>query len=155
MNPRRAAQVIDVLRAPRMFIPTEQDYGASHEPWLAKTEHGLITGERHALLAQDGQYMAGAEVFRLDSDDPSIVDARNISVNPDYRGRFFGAFLVRNVEHLAILMYPEVTTMRVDTKLTNEDMLSFLERQGYVQQALADLYGSGKMDVILYKTVQH
>lgn len=153
VNPSQAAKVIDVLRAPRLYIPTEADYGSHHEPWLAKTEYELTSGTRHALLIEDEIGSAGVGIFRIDSDNPDVVDFRNISIDPRVGGRRFGSFLVRNVEHIASFTYPEATTLRVDTKHTNSDMIAFLERQGYVRQSMSDLYSSGKLDIILQKPI--
>ena len=153
MNPARAAKVMDVLRAPRLWIPTYEDYGASVEGWLGKVEQELIDGKRHALYAQVGRQASGTVVWRPDIDDTSMIDIRNISIDPQVKGRYFGAFMVRNVEQLAREQYPNASTVRVDTKATNIDMLAFLARQGYSQQGTFDLYNSNKSDVILHKSL--
>lgn len=42
MNPENAARIMDCLGEPRLWIPTEEDYGPLHGKWLEKIEHRLI-----------------------------------------------------------------------------------------------------------------
>lgn len=155
MNPSNAARVIDVMAGERFGIDTAKDYGAEqHQAWLGKTEVRLINNEAHALLAKVGLVAVGAIVFRLDPDDPKKVGIRNLSVDPTYWGRSFGTFLLDNAEHLAGEYYPEATTLDIDTKSTNLDMLGFLiERGGYTPRGIKDLYGSGP-DIMLHKPLR-
>ena len=153
MNPRNAAGVIDVLRAPRLWIPTVADYGARHGEWLGKVEHGLIDGTRHALHARVGRQSVGAIVYRPNESDLRIIDIRNISIHPDVKGRRFGTFMLRNIEMLAQEQYADVERFRIDTKATNTEMLSFLSEQGYGLTSVSDLYGDGKPDVVLEKSL--
>ncbi len=150
MNPARAAKVIDVLRAPRLWIPTQQDYGADHEVWLEKVEAELAAGKRYALHAQMGRRSVGVIIWRPNT-QPRTVDIRNISVSPEVRGRYFGPFMLRNVEYDIHKKYPDVKEVRVDTKTTNTEMRAFLGRQDYIEVGVEDLYDSGKPDVILQK----
>ncbi len=150
MNPKNAAQVVDHLRQPRLWIPTEKDY-PMHAAWVEKTEAELVSGSRHALLAKFGRAVAGAIVFRPEPDEPTTVDIRNISINPDFRGRHVAAFTLRNAEFVAREHYPETSQYTVDTKLTNHEMLAFLESQGYTPVEIVDLYSSGTPDVVLSK----
>lgn len=155
MNPAQAARVMDVLRAPRLWIPTEQDYGdTTHKAWLAKVEQELVDGNRYALHAQMGTQSIGAVIWRPRASEPNVLDIRNISIHPDVKGRYFGAFMLRNVEWLMLENYPDATRIEVDTKTTNADMLSFLARQGYEVTGINDLYDSGRPDVLLRKTIK-
>ena len=152
MNSRNAAKVADVLREPRLWIPTNEDYGAKqHQEWLEKTEAELVEEARFALLAIDGMKSRGAIVFRPDPDDETVMGIRNISISPETRGRLYGSFMLRNVEYAARQMLPRVETFEVDTKATNDEMLAFLAGQGYEQANVRDLYDSGKPDVVLRK----
>ena len=152
MNPSSAAQVAGHLRRPRLWIPTEEDYGSrQHAHWLEKTEAELISGDRSALLATFGRVAAGVIVLRPEPDHPEIIGIRNISINPDFTGRHVAAFALRNAEFLAREAHPEATEITIDTKVTNHDMLSFLKSQHYSPREIVDLYQSGKPDVVLSK----
>lgn len=152
MNRRRAAQAIDVLRAPRLWIPTSDDYGMkAHENWLAKIEHELVEGKRCAPLAQSGRSHVGAIVWRT-GEDVNQFDIRNISIHPDTRGRSFASLMMRQVEHTVCEQAASDTPIiTVDTKVTNTEMIGFLRSIGYEITEISDLYDSGKLDAILIK----
>lgn len=151
ITPSRAGKVMDVLRAPRLWIPTREDYGKGHDTWLQKVESELMTGKRSALLARIGDRSVGTVVWRENPDEDGVIDIRNISINPEAKGRYFGAFMLRNMEYCMRETKPDATLLRVDTKATNRDMLAFLARQGYETVDSLDLYESGKPDVVLEK----
>lgn len=150
MNARNAARVIDHLRQPRLWIPTDEDY-SHHSEWLEKTEAELISDTRHALVATFGRVVVGAIVFRPEPDDQETIGIRNISINPDYEGRYVGAFTLRNTEYAIRESYPKAARVIVDTKTTNTDMIAFLQSQHYSPKEIVDLYQSGKPDVVLAK----
>lgn len=151
MNPRNAARVTGYLDEPRLWIPTEEDYGTRHGEWLEKIEHRLINKEAMALLATLGLEAAGVIIFRPEDSETSSI--RNISINPNYEGRRIGSFMLRNAEHAAQEAHPGTKRIIVDTKITNSAMISFLESQGYAPEEIVDLYDSGKLDVVLSKTL--
>lgn len=151
MTSSRAGKVMDVLRAPRLWIPTREDYGNGHDTWLQKVESELITGKRNALLARVGDCSVGTIVWRKNPDEDGVIDIRNISINPEIKGRYFGAFMLRNMEYCIRETNPEATLLRVDTKATNHDMLAFLAHQDYEAVDFLDIYESGKPDVVLEK----
>lgn len=156
MNPRTAASVADVLRQPRILIPTEDDYGAErHSSWVERTEAGLIAGSRQAVIAHDMGKACGAVVFRESDFDAEAVDVRNISILPQTRGVKFGSFLLSMAEREARNVYPNANTIYVDTKITNEEMLAFLERQGYEIVRIDQLYTQSQQhDVVLAKNLR-
>ena len=46
--PKRVTKVIDMLRGPRLWIPTEHDY-PNHDRWLAETEAQIASGAKRAI----------------------------------------------------------------------------------------------------------
>jgi hypothetical protein len=46
----KVADIVDVLRQPRLWIPTEKDY-PDHETWLNKTEALIVSGKKRAMAA--------------------------------------------------------------------------------------------------------
>jgi N-acetylglutamate synthase-like GNAT family acetyltransferase len=104
------------------------------------------------LVFQVDGRSAGAVIWRSNETDPTLMDIRNISIDPAMNGRYFGAFMLRNAEFLMREQHPSVRTVQVDTKTTNPDMRAFLAQQGYTEAGVVDLYGSGKLDVLLHKT---
>ena len=102
------------------------------------------TGKK-ALLASLGSLPLGVIVFRLNG------NIRSISMNPEIEGRNFAAFMLRNIERELLGM--GVTTTHIDTKPTNAEMVGFLTQQGYEKLGQKDLYGSGRPDLLLEKSL--
>lgn len=150
MNPRNTGRVMDILRNERLF-DAHQDYDPdTYRQWLGKVEAELPTGNRYALLAQLNNRAVGAIIWRQGS-LPGITDIRNISIHPGVKGRYFGAFLLRQVEYCIGEQASGENTICVDTKATNRDMIGFLTSQGYRITGTRELYDDGRPDVLLQK----
>ena len=154
LSAQDVAGVVDVLRRPRLYIPTERDY-PNHVTWLEKTEAQLIAGEKRAMVAYALGHAVGTVVYRKHEVRTDVLEIRNISVSPDAKGRYVGSFLLRNSEIEGIQNdFPGTSTVMVDTKVTNIGMIDFLLTHGYELQEVVDLYGlDAGMDAVLTKTV--
>lgn len=148
-------KVIDVLRRPRLWVPTAADY-PDHDQWLQRTEADIASGKKRAMISYyDGEPVA-AIVYRRHPEHTNVVEIRNISVVPEARGRLIGSFALVNTELEAVQHdFPETDTLMLDTKTSNTEMIGFLERHGYGIQEVADLYGLGAgLDAVLVKSIQ-
>ncbi|MDB5159763.1 MAG: hypothetical protein JWO99_26 [Candidatus Saccharibacteria bacterium] len=148
------ADIVDVLRQPRLWIPTAQDY-PNHSAWLDKTEAQIASGTKRVMAAYMGRDAVGTVIYQRQADQPQTLEIRNISVSSDARGRYVGAFLLRNAEVEAVQNdFPDIEEFTIDTKVTNQEMVSFLEAQGYTIQDITDLYGLGAgLDAVMTKPV--
>lgn len=148
------ADITDLLRKPRLWVPTERDY-PNHNDWLGKTEAQLQSNTKRAMVARMGRETIGAIVYQRDPHLNSQLEIRNISVSPDARGRYAGAFMLRNTEIEAVRNdFPGVETITIDTKEANQEMIAFLLSQDYQVADVLDLYGLGAgLDVVLTKSV--
>lgn len=146
--------VIDVLRRPRLWIPTDKDY-PDHGSWLEKTEFEIGTDKKRAFLAYSSSKPVGTIVYQRHEDSPEVLEIRNISILPEAQGRYLGSFLLRNTEiEGATNDFPDVTKIMVDTKTTNTGMICFLIEHGYGVHEITDLYGLGTgLDVVLIKSL--
>ena len=146
------ADIVDVLRQPRLWIPTEKDY-PNHGTWLDKTEALIASGKKRAMVAYMGKDAIGTVIYQRSADQPSTLEIRNISVSNDLRGRYIGSFLLRNSEiEAAQNDFPGVDEFVVDTKVSNTEMIAFLESHGYDIKEITDLYGLGTgLDVVMSK----
>jgi ribosomal protein S18 acetylase RimI-like enzyme len=151
----QVANIVDVLRQPRLWIPTEKDY-PNHGEWLDKTEALIASGKKRAMAAYMGNQAIGAVIYQQSVESPSVVEIRNISVSPDGRGRHIGSFLLRNVEiEAARNDFSEINEFVVDTKLTNTGMIAFLKSEGYSIKETTDLYGlNAGLDAVLSKSAK-
>lgn len=153
-NSAEVSDIIDVLRQPRLWIPTERDY-PNHASWLDKTEALITSGKKRVMAAYMGQDAIGAVVYQRSDDQPISLEIRNISVSTDARGRYVGAFLLRNTEIEAVQNdFPDIEEFVVDTKVSNIEMIAFLKSQGYTVKEIKDIYGLNTgLDVVLSKSV--
>lgn len=147
-------RIIEVLRRPRLWIPTRRDY-PDFDSWLIKTEAHIRDGSKRAMLAYMGRQPVGAIIYQEHETRPGAINIRNISVSPDAQGRYVGSFLLRNTEiEAAQHDFPGCSEMVVDTKVSNAGMVGFLAAAGYNIEAVEDLYGLGSgLDAILEKSL--
>jgi ribosomal protein S18 acetylase RimI-like enzyme len=145
-------KVIDVLKRPRLWIPTNDDYPA-HGQWLEKTEAEIAAGTKRAMISYYNNEAVAAIVYRRHETQNNVVEIRNISVVPEARGRLIGSFALVNTELEAVRHdFPDTETITVDTKISNAEMIGFLENHGYSVQEIANLYDqSTGPDAILAK----
>lgn len=145
-----ASSVIDVLREPRLWIPSSQDY-PDYDDWLLRTESELAEGSKRAMVARHGGRAIGAVVYQ--KQDGATLQIKNISISPSAAGRHVGSFMLRNAEiEGSQYDFPGTNSVTVDTKLRNVEMLEFLFTNGYQPEQVTDIYGLGAgADVVLVK----
>jgi ribosomal protein S18 acetylase RimI-like enzyme len=146
--------VIDVLRRPRLWIPTQKDY-PDYDAWLEKTEAEIASDKKRAMLAYMGRQPVGAVIYQRHKEQPRTIEIKNISVSPHTQGRHIGSFMLRNSEIEAIRNdFPDADRLIVDTKVTNADMINFLVNHGYRIHEVTSLYGpESGLDAVLTKSV--
>lgn len=146
------ANIVGLLRHPRLFIDTAQDY-PGHADWLAKVEAQLNDDKKHVMAAYQGGVAIGAVLYQQLVSDPHGVEIKNISVAPDRTGLHLASFLLRGAEHEARqYTFSGIEKYVVDTKETNTGMIALLEREGYTIEDVTDLYGLGAgLDVVMTK----
>lgn len=147
---RRADEVADYLRGPRLWIP-RTDY-PDFEEWLSRAHSQLKREEKRAVLALDSGRIAGVVLYQEHRGLPGVLELKNISVRPDVRGRHFAAFMLRNAEVEGVRDFGTRSVV-VDAKSGNRGIRSLLLGAGYRPSSVIDLYGldSGK-DVVYSKT---
>lgn len=152
LNPSQTGQVMDVLRRPRLWVPTERDY-PDHDQWLQKVEGQIATGDKRAMVAFSCGKAVGTVIYQRHQESPNVLEVRNISVSPDSSGRYVGSFLLRNSEiEGAQHDFPGVDHVMVDAKLSNIKMGHFLLAHGYGLHEVTDLYGVGAgLDAVFVK----
>ena len=150
------ADIVGVLRQPRLWIPTKQDY-PNHQNWLDKTEGSIISGKKRAMAAYMGRDAVGTVIYQRDPNNMQTLEIRNISVSDGARGRIVGLFLLRNAEIEAVQNdFPGIKEYVLDTKVTNLNMIAFLESQGYSIKNITDLYGlDAGLDAVMSKPVKN
>lgn len=144
---RRADELVDYLRGPRLWIPGG-DY-PDFDAWLERA-HGELKDERKRALVAMTNAVVGAIVYQRHRGDPRSLELKNITVRPDERGRLIASFLLRNAEREGVRDYGSRRAV-VDTKRRNYPMRQFLFRNGYRPVTVADLYGLSAGEDVVYE----
>ena len=84
-SPTEVSGIVDVLRRPRLYIPTAKDY-PNHNDWLEKVEAQMASGSKRAMAAYMGKGAVGAVVYQRMPGNARILEVRNISVADSARG---------------------------------------------------------------------
>lgn len=145
---KRADEVADYLRGPRLWVP--RPHYPDFDRWLEKAWRQLKAEEKRALLALVDGAVAAAVVYQRHADDPSILEVKNVSVRPDWRGRLVASFLLRNAEVEGSRDFGSREAV-VDAKAENVAVRSYLLRNGYRPAEVLDLYGLGAGPDVLYR----
>jgi|GEM_PF-937603 len=146
--------IIDLLREPRLLIPTEKDY-PTHAMWLEKVATQIKSGEKRAMVAYSHARPVGVVIYQQSEGRPRILEVKNISVTPEFRSKGIATFALRLAEIEAMTNdFPGVTEASIDTKTSNTKMIHFLMAQGYEIKEITDLYGLGAgVDAVLTKSI--
>jgi ribosomal protein S18 acetylase RimI-like enzyme len=145
---RRADEILNYLRGPRLWIPHE-DY-PDFDGWLQKVHSQLKDETKRALVALSRGNVIGAVIYQRHMAEPTALEIKNITVRPDMRGRHIASFLVRNVEVEGAREFG-VRSVLVDAKVGNLEIRTFLFGEGYRIQTIEDLYGLGAGEDVLYR----
>jgi ribosomal protein S18 acetylase RimI-like enzyme len=134
---RRADEIVDYLRGPRLWVP-RTDY-PDYEVWLGKVHEQLKSEAKRAVLALHRAEVIGAVVYQRHPTLSDVLEIRNISILPDFRGRHVASFLLRNAEVEGCRDF-HTSMVTVDTKARNHGVRAFLEASGYHSLGPRDLY---------------
>jgi len=145
---KRADEVVDYLRGPRLWIPRLQY--PDFDQWLEKAWCQLRSEKKRTLLALVDGRIAAAVIYQRHADDPSVLEVKNVSVRPDWRGRLVASFLLRNAEVEGSRDFGSREAV-VDAKAENVAVRAYLLRNGYVPADVLDLYGLGAGPDVLYR----
>lgn len=118
-----------VLVQPRLWVP-DGDYPAYTE-WMDKALSQLETGSKRAMVAWWGKEAIGSIVYQLHPKRNDVVEIKNISIEDRARGRHVASFLLSQVEHEAVVEFPEAKLILADTKATNTSMVAFAIQAGF------------------------
>lgn len=143
----RADEIVDYLRGPRLWVP-QADY-PDFDDWAAKVHVQLKSEHKRAVVAFVGGTVAGAIIYQRHQEQVDALEIKNVTVRPDVQGRHFASFLLRNAEVEGARDYG-VRSVVVDAKARNRGIRAFLLKNGYLPAGIADLYGLGSGDDIVY-----
>lgn len=135
---RRADELADYLRGPRLWIPS--CHYPDFDEWLERALGALRSESKRAVIALSSGSIVGAVVYQKHRAIPETLEIKNITVRPDARGRHIADFLLRQAE---IEGSRDFAARRIvaDAKRDNVPIRAFLIRCGYAAVDTVDLYG--------------
>ncbi len=149
---RRADEIVDYLRGPRLWIP-RADY-PDFDEWLTRSHSQLKREEKRAVVALSCGRVSGAVLYQRHRSLSDVLELKNITVRPDLRGRHFAAFMLRNAEMEGVRDFGCSVSV-IDAKSGNLGVRRLLLREGYRPLTITDLYGLGAgRDVIYLKRLR-
>lgn len=147
---KRADEIIDYLRGPRLWIP-RVDY-PDFDEWAEKVHAQLRSESKRAVVAVSGGCVVGAAVYQPHRSEAGVLEIKNLTVRPDARGRHVASFLLRNAEVEGLRDFGSRSVV-VDAKARNFAIGAFLLRNGYAALGARDLYGLGAGADVVYRKV--
>lgn len=148
----RADEIADYLLGPRLWVP-EGDY-PDYVDWVERARIQLRQESKRAVLARSGGAVVGVAVYQRLREDARVLEVKNLTVRPDFRGRHVAAFLVRNAEVEGARDFG-CSSVQVDAKASNLGVRALLLGAGYRPGRPEDIYGLGAgPDVVYSKTIR-
>lgn len=134
----RLDEIVYYILGPRLWIP-RADY-PDFLDWAEKAYKELKSENKRALLALFGKDIVGVMIYQRHKKFQDVLELKNLSVRPDYRGRYVASFLLRNAE---IEGRKEFHSEHViaDAKARNLAVRLFMVKHGYRVTGKEDLYG--------------
>jgi ribosomal protein S18 acetylase RimI-like enzyme len=149
----RTDEVVHHLSRPRLWVP-ESDY-PDFAKWVERAHGQIKAGGKRAMVALDRGNIVGLVLYQRHQEVADTLEVKNISVHPEFGGRYLASVLLRNVEVEGSREF-RARHVVVDAKARNTAIRFFLLRHRYLVQDSLDLYGLGAgRDLVFKKTVTH
>jgi len=137
------------LRAGIDFLAAQDlSYPGYRDVWVPKAEHECISGWKTMILARTHGIVIGDVVFQPHKQLPRVREIKNLRIHPNFRDRFFAAFLLKQAEKEQSNDYDAIVA---DARENQPGIVNFFLRQGYRVIAVQSLYEKGRQEVILAK----
>lgn len=150
---RRVEDDVD-LKHLRRFMLAQPQFYPNHGDWidgkcLPRIEEGRAVGW---IALVDGKIAGDAVFQRLD--EPNKIEIKNLRIDPDYRKRDIGHFLLRQVEVEGMAFTdtePGSLTIVTDVSTPNFSGVEFFVRNGFHIAGMDELYVPGQAEYLLQK----
>lgn len=152
---RRVADEFDEKRL-REFMLGQPQYYPNYGEWVdGKCLPRIEEGRAHGWMAVvDGRVAGNAVLQTLHT--PGTIEIKNLRIDPTYRRRDIGHFLLRQVEvegAIATGAAPGELTIVTDVSTPNFSGVEFFVRNGYHIEDMRELYQPGQAEYLLKKMV--
>lgn len=144
----RLDEAVSFLSGPRLWIP-QNDY-PDFLDWAQKIHSELKQDKKRAIIALSQNNIIGVVIYQRHKKDKTALEIKNLTVQPDARGRYIASFLLKNAEVEGTREFrPEFITC--DAKAKNFEIMHFLLKHHYEISGKRDLYGLSSGEDLVYK----
>lgn len=128
----------------------KQTLGYPHyEDWVQRVEHDVDVGYKKTVLAFSGSNLVGDCIYQSHKELPRVREIKNVRVHPGVRGRYFGAFMLKQAE---AEKKEEYDLIICDARPDRHDMANIFTMMGYTPLMSISLYDKNVTDVVYVKT---
>ncbi len=124
----------------------------NYQDWIQRSEPEINAGYKQAILSFSDKRIVGNLLYQPHKEIASTLEIKNLRVHPGVRQRYFGIFMLKQLE-VEARRRKSIDTVMVDTRASQTDVLSLLQKAGFRETARAPLYDSNEEDVILTKPI--
>jgi ribosomal protein S18 acetylase RimI-like enzyme len=128
-----------------------QDLGyPRYGDWVGRTGQQIESGDKEAVLGFNGYELVSCCIYQPHKEIPRFVEVKNLRVAEGFRTRYFGRFLLRQVEYAARGKYDALIG---DVRPTKIEIVKFLEDYGFQRLCFYSLYERGVPDLVMVKWI--
>lgn len=128
----------------------KQDLGyPQYEDWVQRSEHEIDRGYKVPILAFSDNHLVGDLIYQPHKQLPRVWEIKNLRIHPEWRGRAFAHFMLRQAEVEAGDQYDAIV---VDARTDQKDVIGLFLHEGYIPLGQRTLYDSNAVDVIMVKS---
>lgn len=128
----------------REFLLQQGQFYPNYDSWVdGKCIPRVDSGEYHNIIAISGGRVVGDAVYREGEEG---IEIKNFRIDPEYRRRALGHFLMSQVEH-----QNPGSRLHLDVTVNNFLGVEFFIRNGFHITDVQDLYVEGQGEYLLEK----
>jgi len=141
-------EVVNFILGPRLWIPNT-DY-PDFLDWADKSYKELHKESKRALIAISSGNIVGVSIYQKHKTYSDALEIKNLTVRPEFRGRYLASFLLRNTEIEGSKEFKSKIIL-CDAKSVNYAIKLFLLKHRYKIAGREDLYNLGGGKDLIYK----
>lgn len=123
----------------------------NYNKWIEKCKKELEKGSKFGFYAVENDKIIGNIIFQMHKQEHSILEIKNFRVDSGHQRKDVGSKLYKSVEEYA--KANGFSEIQIDTHAENNDMINFLEKQGFKIRSKKYLYTLDQLEVILSKKI--
>lgn len=148
-NFRLAEDMGDIRKLEKHLLQHPRGY-PYYEDWVVgRVSPEIESGYKKAILGLSGGFLVANLIIQPHKDFPSILEYKNMVVHPKLRGKYFGAFMLKQGEDEA--RKGNYKAIICDLHSDNVPMLNLLRFMGFEELLRVPLYDKNVEEIIMKK----